>query len=97
MSPSLVSQLYLGAAKRHWTKVPWCRASGRGSFPPRSRSPVAITVFPEDSYRARETWTRRAYRNLTYFHEVDEGGHFAAWEEPELFAAEIRAGLGSLR
>ncbi|MGZ5619090.1 MAG: epoxide hydrolase family protein, partial [Usitatibacter sp.] len=47
--------------------------------------PVAITVFPEDVYRPPETWSRRAYRNLIYFHEVDRGGHFAAWEQPELF------------
>src|SRR6266702_2481831 len=59
--------------------------------------PVAITVFPEEIYRAPETWARRAYRNLIYFHEVDKGGHFAAWEEPELFAAEIRAAFRSLR
>ena len=44
--------------------------------------PVAITVFPEDVYRPPETWARRAYRNLNYFHEVDKGGHFAAWEQP---------------
>ena len=59
--------------------------------------PVAITVFPDEVYRAPETWARRAYRNLIYFHEVDKGGHFAAWEQPELFAAEIRAAFRSLR
>jgi len=59
--------------------------------------PVAITVFPEDVYRPPETWARRAYRNLIYFHEVDKGGHFAAWEQPQLFAAEIRAAFKSLR
>jgi pimeloyl-ACP methyl ester carboxylesterase len=59
--------------------------------------PVAITVFPGESYRAPETWARRAYRNLIYFHEVDKGGHFAAWEEPELFSAELRAAFQSLR
>src|SRR3954451_19642281 len=59
--------------------------------------PVAITVFPDDVYRAPETWARRAYRNLIYFHEVDKGGHFAAWEQPELFAAELRAAFRSLR
>ena len=53
--------------------------------------PVAITVFPGESYRAPETWARRAYRNLIYFNEVDRGGHFAAWEQPELFSTEIRA------
>jgi pimeloyl-ACP methyl ester carboxylesterase len=59
--------------------------------------PVAITVFPGELYRAPETWARRAYRNLTYFHEVDKGGHFAAWEQPELFSAELRAAFKSLR
>jgi pimeloyl-ACP methyl ester carboxylesterase len=59
--------------------------------------PVAITVFPEDVYRPPETWARRAYRNLMYFNEVDKGGHFAAWEQPELFSAELRAAFKSLR
>jgi pimeloyl-ACP methyl ester carboxylesterase len=59
--------------------------------------PVAITVFPDEVYRAPETWARRAYRNLSYFNEVDRGGHFAAWEQPDLFAAELRAAFGSLR
>jgi len=59
--------------------------------------PVAITVFPGEIYPAPETWARRAYRNLIYFHEVDKGGHFAAWEQPELFAAELRAAFKSLR
>jgi pimeloyl-ACP methyl ester carboxylesterase len=59
--------------------------------------PVAITVFPEDIYRPPETWARRAYRNLIYFHEVDKGGHFAAWEQPELFAYELRSAFKSLR
>ena len=59
--------------------------------------PVAITVFPDDVYRAPETWARRAYKNLIYFHEVDKGGHFAAWEQPELFSAELRAAFRLLR
>jgi pimeloyl-ACP methyl ester carboxylesterase len=59
--------------------------------------PVAVTVFPEEVYRAPETWARRVYRNLIYFHEVDKGGHFAAWEQPELFSAELRAAFRSLR
>jgi pimeloyl-ACP methyl ester carboxylesterase len=59
--------------------------------------PVAITVFPEDVYRAPETWARRAYPKLTYFHEVDRGGHFAAWEQPELFTSEMRAAFKSFR
>ena len=59
--------------------------------------PVAITVFPDEVYRAPETWARRAYRNLVYFNEVDRGGHFAAWEQPELFASELRAAFRPLR
>lgn len=59
--------------------------------------PVAITVFPEEVYRAPQTWARRAYRNLIYFKQVDKGGHFAAWEQPELFASELQAAFRSLR
>ncbi|MFP5265054.1 MAG: epoxide hydrolase family protein [Blastocatellia bacterium] len=59
--------------------------------------PVAISVFPNEVYRAPETWARRAFRKLIYFHEADRGGHFAAWEYPELFAAELRAAFKSLR
>src|SRR4051794_13597309 len=59
--------------------------------------PVAITVFPEDVYRAPETWAKRAYKNLIYFNEVEKGGHFAAWEQPELFSAELRAAFRPLR
>lgn len=59
--------------------------------------PVAITVFPGEIYQAPETWVRRAYRNLIYFHEADKGGHFAAWEQPQLFSEEIRTAFKSLR
>ncbi len=59
--------------------------------------PVAITVFPEDVYKAPETWARRAYPNLVYFREVDKGGHFAAWEQPQLFTEELRAAFKLLR
>jgi pimeloyl-ACP methyl ester carboxylesterase len=58
---------------------------------------VAITVFPDEVYRSPETWARRAYPKLIYFNEVDRGGHFAAWEQPEIFAAEMRAAFKSLR
>jgi pimeloyl-ACP methyl ester carboxylesterase len=61
------------------------------------RIPVAITVFPGEIYQAPKTWAERAYPNLVYFHEVDKGGHFAAWEEPRLFADELRAAFRSLR
>jgi pimeloyl-ACP methyl ester carboxylesterase len=59
--------------------------------------PVAVTVFPQESYRAPETWARRAYPHLIYFHEVSKGGHFAAWEQPELFAEELRITFRPLR
>ncbi len=59
--------------------------------------PVAVTVFPGEIYRAPKSWTQRAYPRLIYFNEVDKGGHFAAWEQPELFAAEVRAAFKSLR
>jgi pimeloyl-ACP methyl ester carboxylesterase len=59
--------------------------------------PVAVTVFPGEIYRAPKTWTQRAYPTLAYFHEVDKGGHFAAWEQPLLFAMEMRAAFSSLR
>jgi pimeloyl-ACP methyl ester carboxylesterase len=59
--------------------------------------PVAITVFPDEVYRAPASWARRAYRNLIYFNEADKGGHFAAWEQPELLSGELRAAFKSLR
>jgi len=59
--------------------------------------PVAVTVFPGEVYRAPRSWTQRAYRNLIYFNEVDRGGHFAAWEQPALFSAELRAAFQTLR
>ena len=59
--------------------------------------PVAVTVFPGEIYRAPKSWAERAYHKLIYFNKVDKGGHFAAWEQPELFAAEIRAAFRSLR
>ncbi len=59
--------------------------------------PVAITVFPHEVYRAPETWARRAYPSLVYFNEAENGGHFAAWEQPEIFSREIRAAFRPLR
>jgi pimeloyl-ACP methyl ester carboxylesterase len=59
--------------------------------------PVAITVFPDEVVRAQESWARRAFPKLTYFHEVDRGGHFAMWEYPDLFATELRAAFRPLR
>ena len=59
--------------------------------------PAAVTVFPGEIYRAPKSWTEKSYHNLIYFNEVDKGGHFAAWEEPELFASELREAFRSLR
>jgi pimeloyl-ACP methyl ester carboxylesterase len=59
--------------------------------------PVAVSVFPDEIYRAPRSWAEKAYPGLMYFNEVDRGGHFAAWEQPELYASELRAGLRSLR
>jgi pimeloyl-ACP methyl ester carboxylesterase len=59
--------------------------------------PAAITVFPGEIYRAPRSWAERSYHKLIYFNEVDKGGHFAAWEQPELFTQELRAAFRSLR
>ena len=59
--------------------------------------PTAITVFPGEIYQAPRSWAEQAYHNLIYFHEADRGGHFAAWEQPQLFSEEVRAGFRSLR
>src|SRR5688500_15161809 len=54
--------------------------------------PVAVSVFPGEQYEAPRSWTEQAYPNLVHYNEIERGGHFAAWEEPELFASEVRAG-----
>jgi pimeloyl-ACP methyl ester carboxylesterase len=59
--------------------------------------PAAITVFPGEIYRAPRSWAERSYHNLIYFNEAAKGGHFAAWEQPELFTAEVRAAFRPLR
>ena len=59
--------------------------------------PAGFTTFPGEIFRAPRSWVEQAYPNLTYFNEVDKGGHFAAWEEPELFATEMRAAFMPLR
>jgi pimeloyl-ACP methyl ester carboxylesterase len=59
--------------------------------------PAAVSVFPRELYQAPRSWTDRAYPNLIYFNEVEEGNHFAAWQEPELFTTEVRAAFRSLR
>ena len=59
--------------------------------------PVAVSVFPDELYPAPRSWAERAYPKLIHYNKLDKGGHFAAWEQPKLFAEEVRAGLRSLR
>jgi pimeloyl-ACP methyl ester carboxylesterase len=59
--------------------------------------PTAVTAFPDELYQAPKSWTEKAYPKLIYYNRVDKGGHFAAWEQPETFVTELRAGFTSLR
>jgi pimeloyl-ACP methyl ester carboxylesterase len=59
--------------------------------------PAAVSVFPDELYPAPRNWAERAYPKLIYYNKLDKGGHFAAWEQPQLFADEVRAGFRSLR
>jgi len=59
--------------------------------------PAAVSAFPGEGYQAPRSWTERAYHNLIYYNQPEQGGHFAAWEQPQIFCAEVRAGLRSLR
>jgi pimeloyl-ACP methyl ester carboxylesterase len=59
--------------------------------------PAAVTVFPGESFQAPRSWAERAYHKLIYFHQADKGGHFAAWEQPQIFSEEIRAAFQPLR
>jgi pimeloyl-ACP methyl ester carboxylesterase len=72
-------------------------AIAAGQKPPKLALPVAFTVFPDELFKAPRRWAEKVYPNLIYFNEVDKGGHFAAWEEPEIFASELREGFRSLR
>jgi pimeloyl-ACP methyl ester carboxylesterase len=65
--------------------------------PPHVTLPVAFTVFPDELFQAPRHWVKKAYHHLVYYNEAERGGHFAAWEEPELFAGEMRAAFQSLR
>ena len=69
----------------------------RRPTPPPVSIPVGYTTFPGEIFRAPRSWVEKAYPSLTYFNEVDRGGHFAAWEEPELFSAELREAFRPLR
>ena len=85
------------AARMYWESQRAAAAAGAGQTPPEVSLPAAVTVFPGEIYRAPRSWAERVYPNLIYFNEVGKGGHFAAWEEPELFATEMRAAFKPLR
>jgi pimeloyl-ACP methyl ester carboxylesterase len=84
------------AARWYWE---WAQAAARaaGQTPPGVSVPVGFTTFPGEIWAAPRSWVEVVYPDLSYFNEVDRGGHFAAWEEPQLFSEEIRAAFRSLR
>jgi pimeloyl-ACP methyl ester carboxylesterase len=86
------------AARMYWeSQRAAAAAAAAGQTPPEVTLPAAVSVFPGEIFRAPRSWAERVYPNLVYFNEVDRGGHFAAWEEPELFAEEMRAAFRPLR
>jgi pimeloyl-ACP methyl ester carboxylesterase len=84
------------AARSYWESAR-AQALAAGQAPPQVTIPVGFTTFPDEIFRAPRSWVELAYPTLTYFNEADKGGHFAAWEQPELFATEIRAAFRPLR
>jgi pimeloyl-ACP methyl ester carboxylesterase len=85
------------AARSYWEEGQE-NARAAGQAPPSVSIPVGFTTFPGEIWRTPRSWVEKAYPNVViYFNEVDKGGHFAAWEEPELFATEIRAAFRSVR
>src|SRR5215203_3602333 len=86
------------AARSYWEDgQALAQALASGQAPPEISLPVGFTTFPGEIWRTPRSWVENSYPNLTYFNEVDKGGHFAAWEEPELFATEVREAFRSLR
>jgi hypothetical protein len=84
------------AARSYWENGR-AQALAAGQPPPPVELPVGFTTFPGEIFRAPRSWVEASYPTLTYFNEAARGGHFAAWEEPELFATEIRAAFKPLR
>jgi pimeloyl-ACP methyl ester carboxylesterase len=84
------------AARAYW-ELGRAQALAAGQAPPEVSLPVGFTTFPGEIFQAPRSWVEQSYPNLTYFNKVDRGGHFAAWEEPELFSSEVRAAFRSLR
>ena len=85
------------AARIYWENRSRNLTSASSQKTSEIKVPVAITVFPDEVYRPPKSWALRAFPNLIYYNAADRGGHFAAWEYPELFAAELRAAFKSLR
>ena len=85
------------SARLYWENAGGSPTSAATQKTAEIKVPVAITIFGEDAYRPPETWARRVYPTLSYFHEVDRGGHFAAWEQPQLFSEELRAAFKRFR
>jgi pimeloyl-ACP methyl ester carboxylesterase len=86
------------AARWYWESGRAQAAAGAaGQAPPPVAVPVAFTTFPGEVFPSPRSWVEQVYPNPTYFNEVDRGGHFAAWEEPQLFSSEVRAAFRSLR
>jgi pimeloyl-ACP methyl ester carboxylesterase len=86
------------AARSYWEDgQAHAAAAASGQAPPEVSIPTGFTTFPGEIWRTPRSWAENSYPNLTYFNEVDRGGHFAAWEEPELFSEEVRAAFRSLR
>jgi pimeloyl-ACP methyl ester carboxylesterase len=84
------------AARSYWENGQ-ATARAAGQAPPPVKVPVGFTTFPGEIVATPRSWVEQAYPTLIYFNKVDDGGHFAAWEEPELFTTEIRAAFRSLR
>jgi pimeloyl-ACP methyl ester carboxylesterase len=84
------------AARSYWENTQ-AAIHAAGQPRPEVKVPAGFTTFPGEIWRTPRSWAEKAYPSLIYFNEVDRGGHFAAWEEPELFATEIRAAFRSLR
>src|SRR6202034_1594994 len=84
------------AARSYW-EGGRAQVIAAGAARPERQLPVGSPTFPDEIFRAPRSWVEKTYPNVTYFHEAARGGHFAAWEEPELFATEIRAAFASLR
>ena len=86
------------AARSYWEGGrAQAQAAAAGQTPPEVSMPVGFTVFPGEIFRAPRSWVEQAYPTLSYFHQADRGGHFAAWEEPQVFADEMRAAFRSFR